>query len=351
VPTSGTVDTVHLTVVRPVADPALVSGGDVYDARVVDGLRADGWCVDDAQVPGSWPRPDDAARRALAAVLGAGDGPVLLDGLVACGVPDVVVPHVRRRPTAVLVHLPLGEEQPDLEQAEAAVLHAAGAVVATSPWAARRLRERHGLADVTVAVPGVDPAPLATGTDGAHRLLCLGAVTPTKGQDLLVAALAQLREHPWTCDLVGPTGRAPAFVDDLRDAIVCHGLADRVRIPGPRTGVDLDGTWRHADLLVAPSRVETYGMVVSEAFARGIPVLASDAGGLPETVGTGGVLTPAENVPALVAALHRWFAQPAHRAGLQHSARSSRCRLAPWTQTSRRVQQVLAGLRAMTTPS
>ncbi|GAA4772735.1 glycosyltransferase family 4 protein [Actinomycetospora chlora] len=336
---------------RPVADPALVSGGDVYDARVIAGLRADGWTVHDAQVPGSWPRPDAAARRALGDVLGAGDGPVLLDGLVACGVPDVVVPHARRRPVAVLVHLPLGQEQPDLEEAERAVLHAAGAVLATSPWAARRLRERHGLTGVTVAVPGVDPAPPAVGTDGAHRLLCLGAVSPTKGQDLLVAALAQLRGHPWTCDLVGPTGRAPAFVDDLRAAIAAHDLTDRIRIHGPRTGVDLEGIRRHADLLVVPSRVETYGMVVSEALARGTPVLASDVGGLPETVGTAGVLTPAENVPALVAALHRWFAEPAHRAGLQHSAGSSRCRLASWTQTSRRVQQVLADLSATPTRS
>lgn len=307
-------------------------------------MRDDGWTVHDAQVAGSWPRPDDAARRALDRVLAGADGPVLLDGLVACGVPEVVVPHAARRPLAVLVHLPLGEEHPDLDAREREVLHAAGAVVTTSTWAAGRLRARHGLAHVAVATPGVDPAPLAPGTDGAHRLLCLGALTPTKGQDVLVAALAALRERPWTCDLVGPTGRAPGFVDDLRAAIVRHGLTERIRIPGPRAGVDLDGTWRATDLLVAPSRVETYGMVVSEALARGIPVVASAVGGLPETLGDGGVLTPAENVPALVAALLRWFDEPPHRAGLRISARSQRCRLAPWTQTSRRVQQVLADL-------
>ncbi|MHC1560659.1 glycosyltransferase family 4 protein [Actinomycetospora sp. C-140] len=339
-----------LTFVRPVADPALVSGGDVYDARVIAGLREGGREVHDAQVEGAWPRPDDAARRALDDVLHDGDGPVLLDGLVACGVPDVVVPHAERRPLAVLVHLPLGEEAPDLDAGERDVLRAAGAVIATSPWAARRLRERHGLADVVVATPGVDPAPLAPGTDGAHRLLCLGAMTPTKGQDVLVAALAELRDHPWTCDLVGPVGRAPDFVAELRATIARHDLGDRLRIPGPRAGVDLDETWRHADLLVAPSRVETYGMVVAEARARGIPVVASAVGGLPETLGEGGTLIPAENVPALVATLRRWFDEPLHRFGQRLSARSTRCTLAPWTQTSRRVQQALADLRTPPTP-
>jgi len=337
---------VTLTVVRPPADPALVSGGDVYDARVIEGLRADGVAVRDTQIAGTWPRPDGAARRELDAVLADGDGPVLLDGLVACGVPEIVVPHAARRPLAVLVHLPLGEEAPDLDAGEGAVLRAAGAVVATSPWAARRLHERHGLDDVVVALPGVDPAPLATGTDGVHRLLCLGAVTPTKGQDLLVEALAALPEHPWTLDLVGPTRRAPAFVAELRASIARHGLGDRIRHLGPQSGVELDRTWDATDLLVAPSRVETYGMVVTEALARGIPVMASDAGGLPETLDGAGILVSAEDVPALVAGLHRWFADEAHRNRRRISARSRHCTLSTWTQTSRRVQQVLADLRA-----
>ena len=59
-----------LTLVRPVADALLVSGGDVYDARVIEGLRALGRTVDDAQIPGTWPRPDDAARRELREELG-----------------------------------------------------------------------------------------------------------------------------------------------------------------------------------------------------------------------------------------------------------------------------------------
>ena len=90
---------------------------------------------------------------------------------------------------------------------------AAAAVVATSPWTARRLADLHGLDPdrITVAAPGVDPAPLAPGTDGASHLLCVGSITPTKGQDLLVEALAGLPTCR-TCDLVGPVQRDPAHV-------------------------------------------------------------------------------------------------------------------------------------------
>ena len=338
----------HAVLPADVDDPALVSGGNVYDRRVLDGLRAEGWTVHEHPLPGAWPRPDEAARARLDAALRDGDGPVLLDGLVACGVPEVVVPHAARRPLAVLVHLPLGEESPDLDAGEGEVLRAADAVLATSPWGARRL-QRHGV-DAAVAPPGVDPAPLAPGTDGAHRLLCLGAVTPTKGQDLLVHALAALPGPPWALDLVGPTDRDPAFVAALRAAIARHGLAGRVHLHGPRHGADLDAFWRATDLLVAPSRTETYGMVVTEALARGIPVLASSAGGLPDTLANVGVLTPAEDVPALVASLDRWFAEPRHRNGRRISARSRRCRLHGWTQTSRRVARVLATLLADPSP-
>jgi glycosyltransferase involved in cell wall biosynthesis len=116
------------------------------------------------------------------------------------------------------------------------------------------------------------------------RLLCVGALTPTKGQDLLVAALAGVRDLPWTATLVGPL-RDPGHVDAVRAAIERHGLAGRVELTGPLTGAALGAAYAGTDLLVVPSRAETYGMVVTEALARGIPVLVSDAGGLPETLG------------------------------------------------------------------
>ena len=347
----GTRD-VHVVVPEGIDDPTAPSGGNLYDRRVSRGLTAGGWAVHERAVGGGWPHPDAGARAALAAALAAPpDGAVVLvDGLVACGVPEVVVPAARRLALVVLLHLPLGDEvgaSPELAVREREVLAAAAAVIATSPWAARRAVGLHGLDPdrVTVAPPGVDPAPRAPGDDGT-ALLCVGALTPTKGQDLLVAALADLADLPWTATLAGPL-RDPAHVAAVRDAVARHGLDGRVRLTGPLTGAALADAYAAADLLVVPSRAETYGMVVTEALARGIPVLVSDVGGLPETLGRDpegevpGMVVQAGRVAALGAALHGWLIDSARRAELRRRAERRRTLLQEWEVTSRCVASAL----------
>ncbi|GEL19215.1 glycosyltransferase family 4 protein [Pseudonocardia asaccharolytica] len=355
---------VHVVVPADIDDAAVPSGGNAYDRRICDGLAAIGWAVHELAVVGAWPRPDAAARGCLARALAAvPDGAVvLLDGLVACGVPDVLVPAARRLTLVVLVHLPLGDEAgpapaaaAELAALERETLHGARAVVATSPWVARRLVARHGVpADrVHIVMPGVDPAPLAAGTDGATRLLCVGSVTPTKGQDLLVEALAAVGDTAGPrlrCDLVGPLHRDPAYAAAVRRAIERHGLGGRVRITGPFTTARLEAVYAAADLLVLPSRVEAYGMVVTEALARGIPVLAAGVGGVLETLGRDlhgrvpGIVVPPADVVALAAALRRWLGEPALREGLRHTARARRGTLDGWEMTSRCLAGVLARL-------
>ncbi|MFC5996548.1 glycosyltransferase family 4 protein [Pseudonocardia hispaniensis] len=353
---------VHVVVPADIDDAAAPSGGNVYDRRICDSLSATGWSVREIAVAGTWPRPGPAARAVLARALHAvPDGAiVLLDGLVACGVPDVLVPRAGRLRLVVLVHLPLGDEAglgpgpaAELTALERETLHAARAVVATSPWVARRIVTRHGLARVHVATPGTDPAPLAPGTDGASRLLCVGSVTRTKGQDLLVEALAALTGEPevsFSCDLVGPMHRDPAHADAVRSAIERHRLGGRIRLTGPRTGARLDALYAAADLLVLPSRVEAYGMVVTEALARGIPVLAAEVGGVPETLGRDpagrvpGILVPPDDAAALAAALRRWSGDAALREGLRRAARKRGGTLDAWETTSRRLACVLERL-------
>jgi glycosyltransferase involved in cell wall biosynthesis len=342
------VSVVDVVLPNDIDDPAAPSGGNRYDRRICEGLAELGWSVREHGVPGAWPRPAKTERANLARVLAAvpDDAVVLLDGLVASAVPAVLVPQARRLRLVVLVHQPLEDD------AEAAALAAAGAVVTTSEWTRRRLLDRYALpADrVQVAPPGVDPAPLAPGSDGGSQLLCVAAVAPHKGHDVLIRALAAVADRPWTCVCVGTLTRDPGFVDRIRGLIRDHGLAGRVHLAGPHTGDALAAAYAGADLLVQPSRGETYGMVVTEALARGIPVLATAVNGLPEALGRApdgsrpGMLVEPADPAALAGALRRWLSEADLRRRLRRSARSRRSTLARWEATSALVSRVLAGV-------
>ncbi|MFE4409312.1 glycosyltransferase family 4 protein [Streptomyces sp. NPDC056821] len=353
--------TVHFVLPGGVDDPATPSGGNAYDRRVSLDLPGFGWQVRAHPVDGSWPRPDARARDELARVLRElPDGAVvLLDGLVACGVPETVVPEAERLRLAVLVHLPLGDETgldpavaAELDARERQVLRAVSAVVATSDWAVRRLVSHHGLAPdrVHAATPGADIAPLAPGTDGVSRLLCVASVTPRKGQHRLVEALAAVTDLPWSCTCVGALTQDPAYVDRLRDLIAEYGLQDRFHLVGPRTGAELDASYAAADLMVLASYAETYGMAVTEALARGVPVLATDVGGVGEAVGRApdggvpGILVPPEDPAALAAELRGWFGEADVRRRLKSAARGRRAALDGWANTARSLAGVLGRL-------
>ncbi|BEL07506.1 hypothetical protein Q0Z83_056970 [Actinoplanes sichuanensis] len=361
---------------------------------------------------GSWPRPAEPDRQALAALLD--DLPdetlVLLDGLIACGVPDLLQPHATRLRLAVLVHLPLGDETgltdqdaAELRALESRTLRLAAAVIATSVPAARRVEELHGLTGVHAIAPGVDRAPLAEPSPTGHRLLNVASLTPRKGQDLLLAALQELTDQPWTCTVAGagrvpaldvpppatltldtggplapawatspdpvapsrttrpapprttrPVPLAPTGPDPLASAWATRPAAGSdehaVRFVGALTRRALDEAYANADLFVLPSRAETYGMVVTEALARGLPVVAAEVGGVPEALGTapgGGIpgrLIPPNDRNALAAALRDWLTDAELREQWRTHARARRDTLTGWDETARHLARVLTDI-------
>jgi glycosyltransferase involved in cell wall biosynthesis len=330
------VNEVHVIVPEGIGDPARPSGGNTYDRRVCQGLAALGWAVHEHAVVGD-------AHLALTVERIPDDAVVVLDGLIASPAPEALVPHARRLRQVVLMHMPRGDGR------ERAVLEAAAAVVTTSAWTRRALGELYALPDdrVHVAEPGVDPAALAPGSATGGALLCVAAVTRGKGHDVLLGGLATVTDLAWRCACLGSLDRAPAFADHVQRRALAGGLRDRVHFAGPRTGAALDSAYAAADLLVLASRGETYGMVVTEALARGVPVLATDVGGVPEALGHGGLLVPPGDPQAFGAALRRWLEDADLRDALRRSARERRASLRGWEDTASAVATALmAGIPA-----
>jgi glycosyltransferase involved in cell wall biosynthesis len=351
---------VHVVVPGGFDDPGQPTGGNIYDRRACAGLAEAGWDVLVTTVTAAWPVPGPRARADLARIVSAvPDGEtVLIDGLIASPSAAQLLPHTGRIRMTVLLHMPLATapgtpHDASTQRSERAVLCAATGVIATSEWTRQQVLTRYSVPAhrVHVARPGADRADVPARPVSGH-LICVGVLSRHKGQDLLVEALAGLAERDWHCLLAGPLDRDPDFVEQLRARIASLGYGHRVRLSGVLTGAALSHAYATADLLVAPSRSESYGMAVTEALAHGLPVIAASVGGLPEALGATadgvrpGLLVPPGDTAALAAALGDWLGDERRRRRLRAAARRRRPALRGWDQTTQEIANALTGSTA-----
>ena len=346
--------TMHSVLPAGVDDPSRPSGGNLYDRRVLDGLRTRGYDVREHEVAGEWPTPDPADLDRLGEVVAAlPDGAVVLvDGLLASAAAAVLPHEAARLRLVVLLHMPVGPDR-----GEELVLTSAAAVVTTSQWSRDRLRAWYGLRHVSVALPGVDRVRPGTRHEdaGGTSLLCVAAVHPGKGLDVLLEALAGLGDRAWTLTCAGSLDVAPAHVAALQTQVYARSWERRVLFTGPMSAAALAAAYDAADLLVLPSRAESYGMVVAEALAHGLPVVATSVGGVPEALAGGkpvgavpGLLVPPDDPDALGAALRAWLDDPGLRTRLVGYAGRRRRLLRPWDATVAELEVVLARVASRT---
>ncbi len=323
------------------------TGGYRYDRRIIEGLRTLGWQVEHRTLDASFPYPTPAAlgeaQRVLAGI--PDQETVVVDGLAFGALPESAASHRRRLDLIALVHHPLWLEtglDPDraatLRSSETRALAQARRIIVTSPSTARLL-QGHGIAAdrIRVVTPGVDPAPVATGSAGpVLRLLCVATLTPRKGHDVLLRALAPLAPLPWHLHCVGTLDRDPRWAAELARLRRDLGLDGRVSFTGALDDAALQRQCAQADLFVLPTRFEGYGMVVAEALARGLPVVATRTGALPDLVPLeAGILVPPEEPAALGDALGRLMADAGLRHQLAAGSRAAGLKLPNWPDATR----------------
>ncbi|HZP77948.1 MAG TPA: glycosyltransferase family 4 protein [Pseudolabrys sp.] len=325
------------------------TGGYAYARRMLKELTALGRDIELIDIGNEFPRPSAATRvavrRRLAAIPPA--TPIVIDGLAFGALDDVAEALGDSHRLVALVHHPLAletglpaDEAEALRRSERAALAHVRHVIATSATTARLLAAEYGVAPdaITVAPPGTDEAALAVGSsDGIVRLLSVGAVVPRKGFDVLVAALAQLpRDLPWRLALVGDRTRDDATVAALDADIARHELTDRILCTGAVSNEQLEAFYRAADVFVLASRFEGYGMAFTEALARGLPLIGTTAGAIPQTVPAGaGVLVPPDDPKALAMALGELIENPRQRRALRDAARAAATALPRWQESAK----------------
>jgi hypothetical protein len=327
---------VHLVVPGPLDQR---TGGYLYDARMVREMRQRGRSVVVHELAGAFPAGDEEARSSLATALASvSDGEtVVVDGLAGGGLPDVLAAHATR-------------------------------LRASSPWSTTRSRTRRGWTPGGRLVRGFGASgprrlpgrgrnePLHGGaiwrTSGSHptgsgspsrvprragravgpevgappRLLSVASVTPRKGHDVLVEALALVADLPWSCVFAG----SEALRSGSCPIDTCACLPEAVSTTAsPSSGEldteTLDEYYRASTLFVLASHYEGYGMALTEAIVRGLPVVSTTGGAIPYTVPEGaGVLVPPGDAEALSQALRSLLTDDA--ADWRHCARALRTR-------------------------
>jgi len=328
------------------------TGGYGYDRRMIAGLRTLGWQVTLHMLDASFPQPTHAALEHAREIFThlPDQALVLVDGLALGAMPHIVHPHARRLRLLGLIHHPLAAESGlapnqalELAHSERLALQAMHHVLVTS-HATQRALLPYGVdpARVSVVAPGTDAAPLAPRRRGSIlNMLCVATLTPRKGHDLLFEALAPLSAH-WQLTCIGSLTRSAATVAALRQQLLRLRLDRQVSLAGEVDSVALAQRYAQANLFVLPTRYEGYGMAVAEALARGLPVISTPVGAIPELVGSqAGLLVAADDVRMLRAALERVLSEPDLLDSLARGAEAVRGTLPGWPQSCAVMSQVL----------
>ncbi|MBT9368749.1 glycosyltransferase family 4 protein [Rhizobium sp. CSW-27] len=298
------------------ADYARRTGGYVYNKRLIEALQDQGAAVQPLTLPTGFPTVPERDRAGLLATLCAlpAGSVVLTDHIYLCDLAEVFAACTV--PVVPIFHHSLVEEQGlsaderalALRQAEATAIARSARVLVSSGETAHYLRNHYG-ADpqkLRVAIPGNPDVPRSAAgrQTGTAHILSVGAVIARKRYDYMLEVAAHLTDLDWRWQIAGDPQRDPAHFAALTARARDLGLADRLTFLGDVSDEALETAWQQADLYVATSSYEGYGMAVAEALRHGVPAVTTASGAV-ATWATGGVVQAPSDDPAAMAALMR----------------------------------------------
>ncbi|MFT3816153.1 MAG: glycosyltransferase family 4 protein [Rubrivivax sp.] len=346
----------HFLVPGPLTTP---TGGYVYDRHVIAGLRALGWQVGVQEFDDGFPFPSAAALEDAESRLAAlpDDALVMIDGLALGAMPECAERHAARLRLVGLVHHPLALETGlaadaarRLEGSERRALACVRRVIVTAPRTAATLAGWNvppaliGVVEPAVEAPAVVPERLPAATP---RLLCIATLTERKGHTLLFDALAELAALPWSLRCIGSRDRSPCTTAHLEEKLQQLDLTQRIVLAGDLPETEMSAAYAAADLFVLPTLYEGYGMVVAEAIAHGLPVVATATGAIPELVpeDAGIVVVPGDG-PALRVALAALLGDRQRLIRLTKGARRAAAGARCWQQAADEMATLLQKVAA-----
>jgi glycosyltransferase involved in cell wall biosynthesis len=333
-------------------DLASLTGGYAYDREILARVGRHGVEMTHLALPNGFPAPSPGdvseTRRLLATV--SRETVLFVDGLAYGAFTPEILESIAG-PVVAMVHHPLALEtgldaarREALLRSERVALARASHVIVPSAATMASLVTDYGVAAeaLTVATPGVHSAPRARGSNGAFNLLAVGSVVPRKGYDVLVEALAKLRDAPWSLTIAGSLARAPDHVALLRQSIERQDLAARIALAGEVDAPELERLYDQADVFVLASHFEGYGMVLAEAMTHGLPIVVTRGGAAGDTVPDEAALKiPPGDPDALSAAIGELMRDPTRRKQLADASFQAGRALPTWDETAAIVASVL----------
>jgi D-inositol-3-phosphate glycosyltransferase len=283
-----------------------------------------------------------------------------LSGLVAHRIKhELDLPFVSTFHTLAKVKAEGGDLEPVWrERAEAEIIGCADAICVSCSEEERQFRRLYGdpAGRIEVVAPGVEHAFFAPGDQvgarqalgidpGVPVLLFVGRIQPLKGPDVAVRTLAALGRRDAVLVVVGGASgtEGGAEVVRLRRLIAELGVVDQVRFVDAQPHHILSTYYRAADVVLVPSRSESFGLVALEASACGVPVVASGVGGLLTLVdhGVSGFLVPDRDPQQFARHVAAILDDPL-RARAMGRAGADRARRYTWSLAAARLRRVYA---------